>query len=520
MEKISISKIINQKYKSARVWFVLLLFIKLFAISLNLSLFFVDDTIIKEEYKVWLTLVILLCVTSLDFLFTNIFSLKSEEAEELRKIQFNQVNLHIESTPEELSYLIAGSTLAQNSAKNIEFDSSYFENQNLKYSLMQNIFFTSVLYRVHALFYWKVVALYGFLTLSFFGLSLYTSVTIGRLDLLYSKIFITLITSFFAYNFLPILRSFRKKSNELEALDHRLSAINSSNYNEVASVLIDYNNIIINAYPTFEFLYRRKRHQINSAWRIRLKENDSKASVTDEFEKLIKGKVMRLFLPGIKPSYIGVKYIGSIQDRSFIAGKSDLDVLLIFDLEEEMSPMDFYESIYYVLEAKYSFNLRKSIPGFIVHDFNDIIIEYTPCVQAKDEGFKIINNNEEWLTIYPDLHAKYFDELNIKSSFFYRKLLIEIKEWKYDYKIKVSSFYLQIVLSQLIETLDFSRTIGYNCILKRFYTVLLESQLKDVQDPLGKLGKISANFESPTVNYDNQIIERINYYNDKCNVSE
>ena len=246
-----------------------------------------------------------------------------------------------------------------------------------------------------------------------------------------------------------------------------------------------------------------------------------KKNVLDEFNKLKKEKVLRLFMPDFRPSSLKTQIIGSINDGTFIAGSSDLDVLLIFEYCERLTPEQFYDKVHYLLETKYSFNLRISHPGFIVHDFNDAIIEFTPCIADKD-GYKVVNKKGDWFTIYPQLHYDHFKELNDLIGQRLTRILRKVKKWKYRNKIQISSFYLQVQLVQLFETGKLDSSANLNTDLLIFYSSLLQSKLECLEDPIERLEQVCPSMEPDTTFFDQykqDIINQINYYHERKDAS-
>lgn len=293
--KISIEKLKTQAYVSATNLFGSLLYIKVSAVIINLSIFIFEDFLnIDSTAQAWLTLMIILLVAVIDFFIGIFYQASRDKAEQLRKIQFDHTYLHVDSSSVENAYVFANSSLSKNTINEIEYDESYFENQNLKYSLLQNIFFTANLYLRHFHFYVRITGISGALIivtiLGSFAIS--TMVNSIAIELTLIKIVLFLIISFFTYNVIAIVDSFWKKSKQLKKLDFKLSVISSDRQNEIIALLIEYNTILSNAYPTFGFLYKKIGNNINKSWQARIKENAnywiSILHLTSNFKRTLK----------------------------------------------------------------------------------------------------------------------------------------------------------------------------------------------------------------------------------------
>ena len=159
-DKISINDIKDEKYIKAEKRFKTIQLINLITFFLNLfflclMVLYVDNSFSKTIINTYI--VIILIISVIIFIWDNKYSKCREIAEELRMIQFNKANLQINISPEKKSYLLPYILSTNISTNNIEIDyeANYFENQNLKFSLLQNIFFYTKKLRVSCRFLQK-----------------------------------------------------------------------------------------------------------------------------------------------------------------------------------------------------------------------------------------------------------------------------------------------------------------------------------------------------------------------------
>ena len=289
-------------------------------------------------------------------------------------------------------------------------------------------------------------------------------------------------------------------------------------------MLINYNTILCDAYPVFDFLYKIRGKQINTAWKIRIDDLFSKSTTHDAYQEILRSNFQDLFGFKLRFKKVLLDFIGSISEDTFINGHSDLDVLLVFELSEnsqldEYDPFEFYNQIFKMLRAKYSYNLLESRPAFIVHDFNDLIIEFTPCLKIAEQYYMVGNSNR-WQEIFPKKQSEFFKNLEKATDGRFGAIFKEIKEWKYSNNIQIRSFYLQCFLLKLFDDPEIENPSIRTSLLKRFYSNLLESNLEDIEDPFNAEATVKALLKHVSKNYQDEIVKQIQYYSNEESETE
>ncbi len=486
--KISIESIKNDIYSKAENWYILLQALNFFSFALNLVVLGITFAYIGDSsYNSFFngSISVSAFIYLLVFIFDKKYSKYRDIAEELRIIQFNKANLHVDITPEKKSYLLPNILSKCNTIYDviIDYNTNYFENQNLKYSLLQNIYFTQESYKYHANFYEFIL---WFLSSLLVGILIALSYSIKFQE---SQIFIIQIILYFfslitTARYYLIYKSFKNKSNALKELDAELVKTDSANENKAISLLIEYNTLLVDSYPTFNRIYEKYNKVLNVAWNERIN-SYSKEKLLNDFEEYIKKDITALLTISQNLTFKEYKIIGSFLDDSFVNCKSDLDILIVLENPNQISAKDFYIEIFEILNIKFQNNLVQSKPAFIIHNFGDIIIEFTPCIQMEDDKFLIVNIDNQFEVICPQKYSEYFQTCNANSSGQFYSLSKEVIGCKYREDFSISSIYLKIYLSDFILN-DYSEKT-----LLGFLKELVKTQLKDIQNLVEPNKKLS-----------------------------
>ncbi len=479
--KISIEKIKNELFIKAENIYKGML--RLNIITFILTIVFATLTLIPsndliKNLMVYTYFLLFLVLNILLFLWDKKYLSFRNIAEELRMIQFNKANLQVDISPEKKCYLIPRILTNTTTSNNVDvnYDTNYFENHNLKFSILQNIYFTQQSYNYHARYYswimWIlfIITIVVIIIIAFF----FNFTTKGTLVFQIILSFINIITS---AKFYLIYQSFKNKSAALKELDTELVKANSENENKALSLLIEYNCLVVDSYPTFTSIYNKHQNVLNIAWNERVTSFD-KSKLSYDFKESIEKDIKLLLLSLQNLIYKGNVIIGSYLDSSFVNGKSDLDILLVFEKNCDVSPKEFYYEILKVLKIRFGNNLIESLPGYIVKSFGDITLEFTPCFQIEDDKYQIVNSSYQFEEICPEKYSKYFQTRNNDSEGLYYSLAKEIINCKYTEGLSISSIYLKIYLSEFILAPESDRTLlGF---LKELSTI----QLKNIKNSI------------------------------------
>lgn len=460
--KISIEKIKNELFEEAETRYKIILLFNI--ISFILTIVFAFLTLIKfndlfQSLMIYTYFLLFIVLNILFFLWDKKYLKYRNIAEELRMIQFNKANLQIDITPEKKCYLIPRILTNATTSNNVDvsYDTDYFENHNLKFSLLQNIFFTQQNYIYHARFYSSIMWVL-FITTIILIIILALSLNITTKGTTIFQIILSFINLITTAKYYLIYQSFKNKSDALKELDAELVKTNSENENKSLSLLIEYNSLIIDSYPTFTCIYKKHQNVLNIAWNERITSLDKAKFLTD-FKENIEKDIKHLLLPLKNFIYKGYVIIGSYLDHSFVNGKSDLDILLVFENTNKIHPEEFYNKILNILKIRFGNNLIESPPAFIVKSFGDITIEFTPCVQIEGDRYKIVTSSFQLEEICPQKYSEYFQSCNNDSDGLFYSLARELIRCKYEEHFSISSIYLKIYLSEFIKIPESDKTL-------------------------------------------------------------
>jgi hypothetical protein len=506
--KISIEKIKNKSYGIAELRFKNIQIINLCIFILNIfylywTFSFSNSTYNSTSINIYIIISVFMYI--LIIIWDKNYTKYRDIAEELRLIQFNKANLHVELSPEKKSYLlpkILDDIINWHDAE-IDYNSNYFENQNLKYSLLQNIFLTQNSYGYHANFYLKVLWLLILTIILFLSFLVFFISKVDGNQSFILQIILTFIILVTTTRYYLVYHSFKIKSKALKELDDELTKTNSSDENKAISILLAYNTLLVDAYPTYSRIYNKHKEVLNMAWNERIT-SFSKETLLIDFKENIEKDLKILLSTSNTFKYKGYQIIGSYIDESFINGKSDLDILLVFEhiterTKDKFTPKFFYYNVYNLLKIRFGNNLIKSLPSYIVQNFSDITIEFTPCLKVDNERFKIVNSYYNFEDIFPLKYNDYFKTCNDESSGLFNSLIIKVMKWKYNECCSISSIYLKFYLSNLI------MMAGNEISLSGFLKELINTQLNNIDNPIEPNKSISACYESEKA----ELIEKI-----------
>lgn len=106
------------------------------------------------------------------------------------------------------------------------------------------------------------------------------------------------------------------------------------------------------------------------------------------------------------------------------------------------------------------------------------------------DGFRIYNIadcNGGWMDAAPDAHKAYVVEQNNRLGNKVRPLVRFIKAWKFYRSVPISSFYLEMRVSQYAAEEGY---ILYSTDVSRFFSWLVNKNMASLQDPVGVSGYI------------------------------
>lgn len=121
--------------------------------------------------------------------------------------------------------------------------------------------------------------------------------------------------------------------------------------------------------------------------------------------------------------------------------------------------------------------------------------EIVPCDFVKRENecttYDIPNQTSGWMRANPELHNAYVSLVNNKDGLNkkVKPLIRFIKAWKYYNNVPIASFYLEIFVANYAYK---ESSIFYSIDIKAIFELLKSSGLRDISDPMGVSGSITA----------------------------
>ncbi|MFZ1560585.1 MAG: hypothetical protein WAT37_11710 [Saprospiraceae bacterium] len=516
---ISIETIKEKYYNDAERYFVnsqnwQLTFSVLSFLLLFLILFF-------DQFKYIIDIGSILLVLGLNIVliyFNYKYQMNRHFAEELRRIQFNFTNLHLPLSPEDKSHLLP-QIIKQNIKEFkdyvVDYNGEYFENQNIKFSLLQNIYLTSQNYKNNSKFYkkWMSLLFLYFVIVLFILIILINSIGIEITFSYIPQVFLILVNLLLGLQVFTISKSFEKKSESLKILDYKISKLGIDQLNEIYGILIEFNIIVSGAYPTRKSIYHRNKSLLNLAWRERIKGLNARDIVPILQDRLFP-KITSLFDPNPKLRISEYKIIGSFNNGNFINTKSDLDVLMVFENADNLSPSGFFKSVHRILLNKFGANLKISYPAIILHTINDVVLELVPCIK-KDNKYLIYDKvTNAFIQINYEELQQYFDNLDVNSNFTYSKVVFKMKEWKYENTVNIPSIYLQLKIAEI-----FGKNVTNNKTSKDLILEVIDYLIDDDFCPV--MNPTNSNEVSISDDIDKtKLKDKFNKYKDKITKNE
>jgi len=109
--------------------------------------------------------------------------------------------------------------------------------------------------------------------------------------------------------------------------------------------------------------------------------------------------------------------------------------------------------------------------------------------EAEKNVYEIPNGSGGWMNSSPSTHTSYVTKENNRLSKKLKPLIRFVKAWKYYNNVPISSFYLELRITKLMESeSSILYEIDFNSVLKK----LLDCNLASIQDPKGISGYVNA----------------------------
>jgi hypothetical protein len=187
--------------------------------------------------------------------------------------------------------------------------------------------------------------------------------------------------------------------------------------------------------------------------------------------------------------------IGSFGNGTSICGYSDVDYLASLP-RDQLTNNSAYSlgKVRDALILRFPFtSVRVNTPA-ICCPFGTVATEQTEVIPADymrdSNGYKvydIADGDGGWMKTSPDAHNAYVKAVDDKLDGKVKPLIRFIKAWKCFRDVPISSFYLELRVAKYAAS---ENSIVYEIDVKRILKMLWDSQLANMQDPMGISGYI------------------------------
>ena len=187
---------------------------------------------------------------------------------------------------------------------------------------------------------------------------------------------------------------------------------------------------------------------------------------------------------------------GSFGNGTSISGHSDVDYMAsVPEKSLKTNSSTSLTEFRSALTARFpTTGVKTSCPAVVVPFGTDgkETTEVTPAFLHDDEGtFKVYgipNCSGAWMKASPDAHNDYVRSTDKNLSKKVKPLVRFIKAWKYFQNVPISSFYLELRVTNYASS---ESSIVYPVDVRRIFTMLKEKELASIHDPMGVSGLIS-----------------------------
>lgn len=183
-------------------------------------------------------------------------------------------------------------------------------------------------------------------------------------------------------------------------------------------------------------------------------------------------------------AYLGVHEmfeIGSLKHGTGVWLYSDADFLVSLKGSRPESPWTMLNKVKETLQGRFTSTTIVVRRPAVVCKFSDGDLEVIPGYSA-DSGYWIANPADGWMKTHPKDHNKYVNDVNNKHNGAVKKLVRQVKVWKYKRNVPVSSCYLEMRTAK-----HTAGESGYSPLWDLYLTLrkMHDAELASMNDPTG-----------------------------------
>lgn len=191
--------------------------------------------------------------------------------------------------------------------------------------------------------------------------------------------------------------------------------------------------------------------------------------------------------------------IGSLRHGTGVRYFSDADYLVSLKGIQPTSSDTMLDRVKAQLQARYPSSTIVIRRPAVVCRFSDGDVEVVPGYAA-DSGYNIADPTGGWMRTYPKNHNEYVNKVNAKFDGAAKKLARQLKVWKYERNVHISSCYLEMRAAKHMDAeTSYDPIWDLHAALKLIY----DADLAAMNDPTGLGSRFTA--YSSTTNKDDAI---------------
>lgn len=185
--------------------------------------------------------------------------------------------------------------------------------------------------------------------------------------------------------------------------------------------------------------------------------------------------------------------IGSLRHGTGVWYHSDADYLVSLKGERPLGPLTTLEKVKTQLQLRFHGTLIVIRQPAVVCRFSDGDVEVVPGYPSSTGvGYWIANPAGGWMLTHPKEHNKYVNAVNSKHNGAVKRLVRQVKVWKYQRNVPVSSCYLEMRTAKHMDG-----ETAYSPLWDLYLTLkkMRDAELAAMNDPTGlgsRFGAVSS----------------------------
>ena len=173
--------------------------------------------------------------------------------------------------------------------------------------------------------------------------------------------------------------------------------------------------------------------------------------------------------------------IGSLRHGTGVWQYSDADYLVVLKGVQPDSPWTMLDKVKHSLQERFPSTTVVVRRPAVVCRFSDATVEIVPAYESSS-GYSIANPADGWMKTHPKDHNDYVNRVNADHGGNVKRLARQIKVWKYQRNVPVSSCYLEMRAAKHMEG---ESTYAPLWDLHQVLKIMSDAGLAPMNDPTG-----------------------------------